>query len=104
MAIHMHVKIHIDTNRYEKSDVKDAVEAGLATEFSLINRNLGQPIYVAEILAAMERIEGVSSAIIIRFFKKNRGADTVARSARWPKSWWRCSPLKSRWLILKRYC
>ncbi|GJL53835.1 MAG: hypothetical protein NPIRA02_09670 [Nitrospirales bacterium] len=71
LDMHMHVKIYVDTSRYEKSDVKAVVEAGLANEFALFNRALGQPMYVAEILAAMERIEGVSSATVTDFSKKS---------------------------------
>jgi len=67
LALQMHVKINVDTSRYEKADVKDSTEAALVAEFALNNRTLGQPLYVAEILAAMERVEGVSSATITRF-------------------------------------
>jgi len=70
LMLQMHVKILVDISRYEKSDVKDAVEAGLKAEFALDNRSLGQPVYVAEIMAAMERIKGVSSATIIDFSSK----------------------------------
>lgn len=70
LGLTVHVKIRVDTSRYEKSDVKDAVEAGLVTEFALKQRGLGQPVYVAEIMAAMERITGVSSATITDFAVK----------------------------------
>jgi len=66
----MRVKIYVDTSRYEKADVKDATEAALVLEFALSNRQLGQPVYEAEILAAMERVEGVSSATISQFINK----------------------------------
>lgn len=71
IEINIHVKIYVDVNRYEKNDVKDNVEITLSEEFSLINRSLGQPTYVAEILATMERVEGVSSGIITNFSLKN---------------------------------
>ena len=80
MPLQMHVKINVDTNRYEKSDVKDAVEADLVAEFALNNRVLGQPVYVAEILAAMERVAGVSSATITDFSRKS-GAPGALREA-----------------------
>lgn len=70
LGLTVHVRIRVDTSRYEKSDVKDAVEAGLVTEFALKQRGLGQPVYVAEIMAAMERITGVSSATITDFAVK----------------------------------
>lgn len=67
LAIEMHVKIQVDTGRYEKADVKDSAEAALVAEFALNNRGLGQPLYVAEILAAIERVEGASSGTITHF-------------------------------------
>jgi len=70
LSLKVHVKIRVDTSRYEKSDVKDAVEAGLLTAFGLKQRGLGQPVYVAEIMAAMERVTGVSSATITDFAVK----------------------------------
>lgn len=80
MPLKIHVKIYVDTNRYEKTDVKDAVEAGLVTEFALKNRGLGQPVYVAEILAAMEKIEGVSSATITDFSLKDTLPEPLSKA------------------------
>jgi hypothetical protein len=80
LMLAVHVKIRVDTSRYEKSDVKDAVEAGLANAFALDQRALGQPVYVAEIMAAMERIPGVSSATITDFVVKP-GPDLPLREA-----------------------
>ncbi len=80
LPIEMHVKIYVDPNRYEKADVKDATTTTLAQEFALVNRALGQPLYVAEILAAMERVEGVSSATVSMFGRK-LGAPTPLREA-----------------------
>ena len=71
LALRMHVKINVDASRYEKADVKDSTETALVAEFALNNRSLGQPLYVAEILAAMERVEGVSSATITQFARKS---------------------------------
>ena len=71
LALEMQVTIRVDTSRYEKTDVKDATEVALVAEFALNNRSLGQPVYVAEILAAMERVEGVSSATITQFGRKS---------------------------------
>lgn len=80
LALRIHVKIYVDIGRYEKTDVKDGAEAALVAEFALKNRNLGQPLYVAEILAALERVEGVSSATITLFDLKP-GAPEPLRKA-----------------------
>lgn len=70
LALKMHVNVNVDTGRYDKDDVRDNAEAALVAEFALRKRSLGQPLYVAEILAAMERVEGVSSATVVGFSRK----------------------------------
>lgn len=67
LQVTMHVRVFVDTDRYVKSDVKDAVEAELKAEFALRKRGLGQPLYIAEILAAAESVTGVSSATVRDF-------------------------------------
>ena len=67
LPVNIHVRVLIDTDRYIKSDVKDGVEAELLAAFRLRDRGLGQPLYVAEILAAVERVTGVASATIRHF-------------------------------------
>ncbi len=69
------VTVFVDIDRYEKTDVQDRVFAALLDTFSLARRGLSQPLYVAEILAACERVEGVSTAV----------ADTFARKAGAPE-------------------
>lgn len=64
------VTARVDTGRYEKTDVQDRLALGLQEEFSLIRRGLGQPLYVAEILAAAERVEGVETVVIDGFARK----------------------------------
>lgn len=80
LPLRINVKIYVDTDRHEKTDVKDGAEAALVAEFALKNRNLDQPLYVAEILAALERVEGVSSATITLFDLKP-GAPEPLRKA-----------------------
>jgi hypothetical protein len=67
LTVQIHVKIRVDSDRYELSDVKDAAEAELNARFSLQSRKLGQTLYTAEILATAERVEGVSSVTITDF-------------------------------------
>ena len=59
--------VHVDTERFDRDDVRDAAEDALVAAFGLKQRALGQPFYRAEILAALERVEGVSSAIVDDF-------------------------------------
>ncbi|MCC0029726.1 MAG: hypothetical protein H6891_05435 [Brucellaceae bacterium] len=80
LLVGIEVTVHVDTGRYEKSDVQDAVALELAGTFSLERRGLGQPLYVAEILAAAERVEGVETVVIDGFARKP-GAPPPPREA-----------------------
>jgi hypothetical protein len=71
------VTIFVDIDRYEKTDVQDAVFAALLDAFSLARRRLGQPLYVAEILAACESVEGVSTAVVDAFARKAGAAEPL---------------------------
>lgn len=74
------VTIRVDIARFDKSDVQDAALAALTDDFSLARRGLGQPLYVAEILAAAERVEGVETVVIDAFARK-AGAPLPLREA-----------------------
>jgi hypothetical protein len=74
------VTVFVDIDRYEKSDVLDRVAGALLGTFSLQRRGLGQPLYVAELLAACEQVEGVSTAVVDGFARK-AGAPEPLREA-----------------------
>lgn len=74
------VTVQVDIDRYEKTDVADRVFAALMDAFALKWRGLGQPLYVAEILAACERVEGVSNAVVDTFARRT-GAPLPLREA-----------------------
>lgn len=74
------VSARVDTGRYEKTTVQDRLALALLEAFSLIRRGLGQPLYVAEILAAAERVEGVETVVIDSFARK-AGAPAPLREA-----------------------
>lgn len=80
LFVEIAVRVLVDTARYEKSDVQDAALAELRASFSLDRRALGQPLCVAEILAAAERVEGVGSVLIETFVTKP-GSPAPLRSA-----------------------
>lgn len=75
------VTVRVDTARFDKADVQDAVLAALTDAFSLARRRLGQPLYVAEILAAAERVEGVET-LVVDLFACKPGAPAPLREAR----------------------
>jgi hypothetical protein len=64
------VTVRVDVERFDKADVQEAVLAALTDSFSLRRRKLGQPLYVAEILAAAERVDGVETVVIGAFARK----------------------------------
>jgi hypothetical protein len=74
------VTVFVDIDRYEKTDVRDRVAGALLDTFSLQRRGLGQPLYVAELLAACERVEGVSTAVVDGFARR-AGAPAPLREA-----------------------
>jgi len=60
-------KIQVDFAAYDKNEVQEAAVAALTSEFRLEQRGIGQPFYIAEIMAALEKVEGVSSTTITDF-------------------------------------
>lgn len=74
------VTARVDVARYDKTKVQDDLAAALIGEFALSRRGLGQPLYVAEILAAGERVEGVET-IVIDAFARKPGAPAPLREA-----------------------
>jgi hypothetical protein len=74
------VTIFVDIDRHEKTDVLDRVAGALLDTFSLQRRGLGQPLYIAELFAACEQVEGVSTAVIGGFARK-AGAPEPLREA-----------------------
>jgi hypothetical protein len=74
------VTVFVDIDRYEKTDVLDRVAGALLDTFSLQRRGLGRPLYIAEILATCEQVEGVSTAVVDGFGRK-AGAPEPLREA-----------------------
>jgi len=80
VPVRIGVTVFVDIGRFEKTDVQDRVTAALLDAFSLQRRSLGQPLYIAELLAACERVQGVSSAVVDSFARK-AGAPEPLREA-----------------------
>ena len=80
LPIRIQTKVLIDVARFDKDEVRSAAEAVLAQTLSLARRALGQPVYVAEVMAALETVDGVSSALVTTFEPKS-GAPAPARVA-----------------------
>jgi hypothetical protein len=59
--------IRVDTQAYDKTEVQAAAQAALINEFSLERRLLGQPVYIAEVAAALERVTGVETVTVQSF-------------------------------------
>ena len=79
VPIRIDATIRVETERYDKTETQKAAHAALVTTFSLKNRALGQTAYIAEAIAALEGVEGVSSATMQTFAL--RDADTILRTA-----------------------
>ncbi|MCB1800557.1 MAG: hypothetical protein KDI82_02605 [Gammaproteobacteria bacterium] len=59
--------VRVDVDAYDKSEVQAAAQAALIATFALEQRALGQPVYIAEVAAALERVEGVATATVQTF-------------------------------------
>lgn len=59
--------VRVDIDAYDKTEVQAAAQAALVAEFALAKRTLGQPVYVSEVAAALERVEGVATATVQTF-------------------------------------
>jgi len=70
VPVSVSVTLRVERARFEASAVQEAVQTALAEEFSLSRRRLGQPLYVAEILAAAEAVPGVENLVINHFARK----------------------------------
>ncbi|MEM7505604.1 MAG: hypothetical protein AAF415_02575 [Pseudomonadota bacterium] len=60
-------KIYVDAEKFDKTEVQEAAHATLVSTFSLQVRALGQPVYIAEVVAALETVTGVETAIVQGF-------------------------------------
>lgn len=67
LPLHLGATVRADLSSYDKSDVKAAAEAGLRAAFGLEARDFAQPVYLAEVLAALETVTEVENAIVTRF-------------------------------------
>jgi hypothetical protein len=72
--------VRVNVARYEKNDVRRQAAAALADAFALQRRDLGAPIFIAQVLTVLERIKGVASSVIGEFAIK-RGAAAPERTA-----------------------
>lgn len=67
LPLHIGATVRADLSSYNKTDVKAAAEAALRAAFALEIREIGQAVYVAEVLAALETVKQVKNAIVSRF-------------------------------------
>jgi hypothetical protein len=69
VAVHLVVAttIRVDVETYDKTIVQAAAQTALAEAFALEHRILGQPLYISEVVAALERVPGVETAQVDQF-------------------------------------
>ncbi|MEM7270644.1 MAG: hypothetical protein AAF401_15500, partial [Pseudomonadota bacterium] len=72
--------VRVDIEAFDKSLVLAAAQSALAAAFSLEKRALGQPLYISEVVATLERVEGVETAIVTGFALKGDGEDRILRT------------------------
>jgi hypothetical protein len=62
VPIEITATVFVDPERYDPDSIREAALAALVARFSLAARGLGRPLFAAEILAALETVEGVETA------------------------------------------
>ena len=72
IGLTMHANVFTDTSEFDKTDMQEACIAALVSAFSLETRRLGQTVYISEIAAVLERVEGVHAVTV-----KSIGLDPV---------------------------
>ena len=71
--------VRVNVARYEKNDVRRQAAAALADAFALQRRDLGAPIFIAQVLTVLERIKGVASSVIGEFAIKSGVPERTAQ-------------------------
>jgi uncharacterized phage protein gp47/JayE len=72
--------IRVEVEAYDKTEVQATAQAALIDEFSLERRLLGQPVYIAEVAAALERVNGVKTVTVQSFSVSS--AEPIKRTAK----------------------
>lgn len=63
--VHVRIQatIRVDSRRFDREKVKDASTTTLLSTFGLNRRKLGQSLHIGEILASLETVDGLDSAV-----------------------------------------
>ncbi|MCE6961798.1 hypothetical protein LAZ40_22440 [Cereibacter sphaeroides] len=67
LPLRLEAVVRADLVSFDAADVKAAAEAALWRAFGLQARDFGQPVHRAEILAALEAVPQVETAVVTRF-------------------------------------
>ncbi|MEM6635167.1 MAG: hypothetical protein AAF667_04680 [Pseudomonadota bacterium] len=67
LPLHLGATVRADLAVFDEADVKAAAQEALIKTFALEARTFGQTAYVSEVLAALETVEGIETAIVTRF-------------------------------------
>ncbi len=73
-------RIRVDAEAFDKTAVQAAAQDALIAGFSLERRALGRPAYISEVVALLERVEGVETATVRSF--RVPSLATIRRTAR----------------------
>ncbi len=67
LSLVMAAEVRADLTSFDTADVKAACEAALAAAFALQARDFAQPAYVSEIMAVLETVPEVETAVVTAF-------------------------------------
>ena len=80
IPIAMDVEVRVDIEAFDKTEVQAAAQSALFAAFALSNRSLGQPLYLSEAVAVLERVTGVETARVLNM--SIAATPTIKRTAR----------------------
>ncbi len=88
VRLHLAVQISVDSAAFDPDEIEEAVEIAMRDAFSLERRGLGQDLFIADVLAVAESVDGVSNAkaVILPSTVSSGGGtdDLVERVSRGP--------------------
>ncbi|MBO9474746.1 hypothetical protein J7413_14445 [Shimia sp. R10_1] len=67
LPLNIGVRVRADLTVHDRSELKAAAEEKLTQTFSIEARRFGQTTYVSEVLAALETVAGIETALTTRF-------------------------------------
>lgn len=67
VRLRVEARVRVDAEAFDRTAVQASAQQALIDGFSLERRALAQPAYISEVIALLERVEGVETATVQSF-------------------------------------